>query len=473
MEIDFLFLFCIIFIGGIFIASFFNFWFLPFLFLIIGLSFIGIFLKRGKLIGFSFIILGLSFLYFNFYYSNAKENDFIFDTFTNFTGIICEEPQMNYDKQKIIVCINNRKILVSANIFPEYDYGDKLRIGGTIKKPGMIDSFDYEGYLLKDGISAYMSFPNIELVQKNQGKTIMSFILSFKKKINQEIDKELNLEKEAIIEGTILGNTMKMSDDLKYKLSLSGLSHAIAISGAHIVLFAGIVLELLFLIGLWRKEALIISILFIFLYVVFVGAPASALRSGFMISLIYLSQLLDRNTSNLRILFLAGVIILLINPLLLKYDLGFQLSFLATLGIIVLGPVFNFWLSFVGNKETREIIAMTISAQIFVLPVLVLNFGYFSLVSLISNILIFPAIPFIMILGILFPLLGLVVPFLSWFLAMVLSVILSYLLLVIDLSSGFPLSKIEIPIFIFMLLYIPIVLFVLFQKRKKDLEFFI
>lgn len=473
MDIDNLFLFCIVFIGGIFIASFFNYWFLPFLFIIIGFSFIGVFFQRGYLIGFSFIVLGLSFLYFNFYYSVSEKNNFIFDTNLSFSGVICKEPQIDYEKQKIVVCTSSGRALISTNVFPEYEYGDEIRIKGTLKKPGMIENFNYQGYLLKDKITAYMSFPDINVIGKDKGGVIMSSILSFKKKMVLEIEKQLTLDKESIIEATILGNTMKMSDDLKQKLSLSGLSHAIAISGAHIVLFAGIILEVLFLIGLWRREALIVSILFIFLYVVFVGAPASAVRSGFMIGLIYIAQLFGRNTSNLRILFLAGFIILLANPLLLKYDLGFQLSFLATLGIIVLGPAFNYWFQFIEIKELREVFAMTISAQIFVLPVLIFNFGYFSLVSLISNILIFPVLPFIMILGILFPLLGLIIPFVSWILAMILSLFLSYLIIIIDLSSRVFFAKLEVPIFVFVIFYIPLVLFILFQKRKKDLEFFI
>ncbi|MDD3292874.1 MAG: ComEC/Rec2 family competence protein [Candidatus Pacebacteria bacterium] len=473
MEIDNLFLFCIMFMGGIVIASFFNLWFLPFLFLIFGLSLIGVWFKKALTLGFCFIVLGLSFLYFNFYYSNTKANNFVFDKDISFSGIICKEPQLDYDKQKIVVCVDNSKISISANVFPEYDYGDKIQIKGKIKKPGMIEDFDYEGYLLKDGITAYMSYPQIKVIDKDQGNFFMNSILLFKKRMSQEIQKQLTLDKEAILEATILGNTIKMSDSLKQKLSLSGLSHAIAISGAHIVLFAGIIMEVLFLLGLWKREVLIFSIFFILFYVIFVGAPASALRSGFMIGLIYFAQIFERNTSNLRILFLAGLIILLINPLLLRYDLGFQLSFLATLGIIVLGSVFNYWLRGINIKWLREVLAMTISAQIFVLPILVINFGYFSLISLVSNILVFAVLPVIMILGILFPLLGLVSSFLSWIGAMVLSIFLSYLIIVIDCSAMFPLAKLEIPILLFFILYIPIILFALFQKRKKELEIFI
>jgi len=95
-------------------------------------------------------------------------------------------------------------------------------------------------------------FPEIKVVEKNQGNKIIAAVFSFKKKMISAMEKNLSLEKEAILEATILGNTLKMGNDLKQRLSLSGLSHAIAISGAHIVLFAGIVFELLLFLGLWK-----------------------------------------------------------------------------------------------------------------------------------------------------------------------------------------------------------------------------
>jgi len=139
----------------------------------------------------------------------------------------------------------------------------------------------------------------------------------------------------------------------------------------------------------------------------FVGMPASAVRAGFMVSLVFLAQLAGRRISSLKALFIAGFLILLFNPLALRYDLGFQLSFCATLGIILFGPVFNYWFkSAIKNNSLREVLVMTLAAQVFVLPILSLNFGYFSLVSLFSNILVFPVLPMIMVLGLLLPLLN-------------------------------------------------------------------
>jgi len=469
----------LVFMAGILFASFFDF--SGFVFLILGLGLIGVWNNKNKQIvfcGLALIVFGLAVSYFQFRYFELKNNELSLledNTSIVLTGIVCKEPQMDYDKQKMTVSVlENEKILVSAPVFPSYDYGDKLEIKGKLRKPGMIEDFDYEGFLLKDGIVGYVSFPKIKVLEKNQGNKIISFVYSFKKKMISGIEKNLSLEKEAILEATILGNTLKMGDELKEKLSLSGLNHAIAISGAHIVLFAGIIFELFLLLGLWRNQALLASVFFILFYVFFVGMPASAVRAGFMVSLVFLAQILGRNVSNLKTLIVAGFMILLFNPLVLRYDLGFQLSFFATLGIILLGPVFNYWLRpFIELKALREVLAMTLSAQVLVLPVLSFSFGYFSLVSLLSSVLVFPVLPAIMILGLLFPLLGFVSPFLSWLLAMLCSLFLSYLILVIDFCSVLPFSRIETPLVLFFLVYLPL-LFLLFSKKKEgELDFFL
>jgi hypothetical protein len=85
-----------------------------------------------------------------------------------------------------VVCTSSGRALISSNVFPEYEYGDELRIKGTMKKPGIIENFNYQGYLLKDKITAYMSFPNIEIIGKDKGGVVMSSILSFKKKMALE-----------------------------------------------------------------------------------------------------------------------------------------------------------------------------------------------------------------------------------------------------------------------------------------------
>jgi len=266
-----------------------------------------------------------------------------------------------------------------------------------------------------------------------------------------------------------------MSKDLKTKLSRSGLSHIIAISGSHIVLFAAILFEVLFFFGLWRKQAQVGVIVFTFFYVFLVGLPASAVRAGIMVSLLFLAQMLGRQSFNLRTLVLAATLMLLDNPLLLKFDLGFQLSFLAVLGLILMGPVFNRWLNVFFKDRLnfiRELFAMTLSAQVFTLPLLISSFGYFSSVSLVSNILAVPLSPFLMALAIVLPFIGMAVPFLAWVVSIPCTVLLWCLYLIVDFSSRVPFAilNLQLPIYILVAFYIPF-LYLGLKSEKKELEF--
>jgi competence protein ComEC len=196
--------------------------------------------------------------------------------------------------------------------------------------------------------------------------------------------------------------------------------------------------------------------------------PASGVRAGIMVGLLFLAQLISRQSFNLRTLVLAASIMLIFNPLLLKFDLGFQLSFMAVLGIILTGPVFNKWLDVIFRgklKWLQEIMAMTFSAQIFTLPLLISSFGYFSLISLLSNIMVLPLTPLLMALGVLVPIFGLIV-------AIPCSVLLSYLMWVVDISSRVPFAilKVDLPFIVLAIICLPF-LYLAYKGRRKELEF--
>jgi len=129
---------------------------------------------------------------------------------------------------------------------------------------------------------------------------------------------------------------------------------------------------------------------------------------------------------------------LAVNPLLLLGDVGFQLSFLAVMGIIYLGPTLRNWLRFIPEERfvnLRSILFMTFSAYIFTLPILIYNFGRISLVGPIVNVLVLPIVPLIMTLGFIFGLLGMIWSFLGWIFSLPAWFLLTYLLKVVDFFS--------------------------------------
>jgi competence protein ComEC len=436
---NFLFL-CLSFIFGVFTASFLipNFFNIPELIvsIILALALIGLFWKKPAFVlsGFCLLMFIFGAYLFNTRYLSIVNNIFIANDQNNaiMYGKIIREPQLGYKNQKLVVSIQKiildsgkefnsaelGKIIIYTNNFEEYHYAEQIKLSGKINIPKNLNGFDYQGYLAKDGIVASLNYPKIEVLNNSPRLSIFEFVysktLGFKNLMRQQIEKDLSPREGAVIQAMILGDNNMMPDELKQKLSQSGLSHAIAISGAHIVLFSIIIFEVLLFFGLWKKQAAGISIILIVVYVILVGAMASAVRSGIMACLLMLAQLFDRQGESERVLVLAAFLILLQNPLALKYDLGFELSFLAIIGLIFLAPYISNWLAKIFKdkfKSLNEILSATLAAQILTLPILVFNFGYFSTVSILSNILTSPIMPFLMASGIGFPLIGMIVPF--------------------------------------------------------------
>lgn len=468
--------FCLSFVGGICIASFFiDSIIIEIVVLIIGLTLIGSFYENKKIvvIGFCFSFISLGMFMFGFNLSKIENNELV--SFNNkevvFEGIVLSDPERGADKTQLMVDIFNNdkkisRVLIFTDKYSPVIFGDTVRVRGIIKVPEKLDNFDYRGYLAKDGVSTIISFPQVEVISNKV--SFIGKIYDFKKELGKRIRDNLSPSLSPILEAMILGNDQKMDKETKSKLSTSGLSHVIAISGSHIVLFSAMLFEVLLFLGLWRKQALLGSIFFTLFYVFLVGMPASGVRAGIMVGLLFLAQLISRQSFNLRTLVLAASIMLFFNPLLLKFDLGFQLSFMAVLGIILTGPVFNKWLDVVFRgklKWLQEIVAMTMSAQVFTLPLLISSFGYFSIISLLSNIIVLPITPLLMALGILVPIFGAIV-------AIPCSILLSYLMWVVDVSSRIPFAilKIDLPFVVLGIIYIPF-LYLAYKGRRKELEF--
>jgi len=177
-----------------------------------------------------------------------------------------------------------------------------------------------------------------------------------------------------------------------------------------------------------------------------VGLPASAIRAGIM-ALIYLAgQALGRQAMGARIIVLAATVMLLFNPLLLLYDIGFQLSFLAVLGLIYCEPIFRGFVKFLAKRLLNKkiegkyengltMLTVTISAQIFTLPIVIYNFGIISIVAPITNILVVPVIYYVMFFGFLSSLIGTFWGLFGWILSLPAYFLTTYFLWVVDIFA--------------------------------------
>lgn len=347
-------------------------------------------------------------------------------------GRIVKEPDIRENSTKLTIKTEQGKILVTVNRYLDYQYNDEVKITGLLETPVSFEDFDYRQYLLKDGIISVSYNPRVELVHRKT--SLYGFILNFKDKVRGVIKSNLSPPQSEILGAMILGDKNQMSLELKEKLNVAGVRHIAAISGLHILILSSIIMSLLLALGMWRNQAFYLSVTLIFLFIAMIGFQPSAVRAGIMGGLFLFANKIGRTSTSARSIIIAGGIMLVINPLLLFYDVGFQLSFLASFGIIYLSSFFN-RLFRVVPSNLRNILVPTFSAYAFTLPILIYSFGQISLIGPLANILIIPIIYLTMIFGLAFALVGLIIPFLAQLLVFPVWVLLSYIVSVVDLLS--------------------------------------
>ena len=447
---------CLSFIGGIFLNSFLE---IPQLlmpgFLILGITLISVFWKYRKLrvSGFCFLFLVLGMWRYETADFKIKNNDLLEYNDKNesivLIGRVAAEPDIRENNLKLIIAdieiIGNSskrtegKVLVTANKYPGHQYGDRLKISGKLLTPQEFEDFNYKDYLAKDGIFALMYYPETELLEKNGGNVFYAKILEIKEKLRESLNSNLSPPQSSILAALILGDKRQISDEWKTKLNYAGVRHLTAVSGMHVAVLSAILMSFLLGVGFWRRQAFYSTFLLITLFIIMTGFQTSAIRAGIMASLFLFAQYLGRGNSSTRAIVFAASFMLFQSPLLLRFDVGFQLSFLAVMGIIYVGPTLQNWLKRIPDKfQLRSILITTLSAQIFTLPILIYNFGYVSQVAPITNLLILPFLPYIMVLGFLYGLFGIIWLPLGWILSMPVWLLLTYLTKVVEWFAAFP-----------------------------------
>ncbi len=366
-----------------------------------------------------------------------------------FQGQITEEPDERFDKIKLTIgqlTLNDLNlqgnVLVNVPLYSGYQYGDLLEVECKLQEPGLIGQFDYHEYLARDNIYSTCYWPKIKILEPDQGSIIYSSILSFKHQTKDLIDFIFPEPQGSFISALTLGLKRQVPQEIRDWFALSGTAHILAISGLHIsILTKLIMIFFITVLAIPRQKAFWPTLIIISLFVILAGAPASAIRAAIMgLALIY-AEKVGRPHSGMRLIVLAAAVMLLINPQLLKSDIGFQLSFMAVLGLHFLGPRLNHYFAKIPDFRflpMRAYLTATLSAQIFVLPLVLYYFGNLSLIAPLVNILILPVIPLIMLLGFLFALSGLIYLGLAKIIFWPLWILLTYVILLVKAAASIP-----------------------------------
>lgn len=393
-----------------------------------------------------------------------------------FKGILKEEPDIRKNHTKLTLAVKSLlkkgeqalgppqgKVLISVPLYPEYNFGDELLVTCRLKQPEPIEDFHYEQYLARYHIYSLCYYPKeIKVLKTNQGHPLLAKIFYTKKKFVSLINRLLPEPQASFLGGLLYGARRSIPDDLTEAFNRTGTTHIIAISGYNITVLAVISQKFLQGIYISRKKAFWLTLGMIIFFVIITGAPASVVRAAIMGVLVLLAGQMGRANKIFNALVFTAALMLVINPKILRYDVGWQLSFLATMGLIYFSPLLveKFFKKLPEYLGLKEALTSTLAAIIFTLPVILYNFGRLSVVAPIVNMLILPVIPWAMGAGFLSVAaaalwfsLGQIISWLAWFL-------LTYIIQMVKIFAGLPWAAWQTgsawPVF---LLYLPLLYF--------------
>jgi competence protein ComEC len=390
----------------------------------------------------------------------------------NIIGRIVEDPIIldAYGKAKIKTEYVGKERIKSVILIYFYNPKafsrfDKIEFKGTLKS-----SLDYKNdYYKKQGISAIAQSEEIKIIKSSS----FSFLTHQKNRMREIIDERLSVPFNTILSAMILGDNYGLTQDLKDSLNSSGLRHIISISGTHITIIMNLLMVFFLFLNISRRKSGILTLFTIFLYIIFIGFYAPAIRAAVMGASLILAQIFSRLPDPFRFLLFAGAIILFLNPFLF-FDAGFWLSFTATVGMIFFSNYFTKKIKKVlKNKTINQILGMTFAAQIFSFPILLYYFGTSPILAFISNILVEPVIPLIISFGFIALLSSFIIYPLGIIFFVIIQFLISYLIFISNLMEKIlPLSFNFFPnIFIVLSAYILLIIWARKIKRDERLEF--
>jgi len=376
----------------------------------------------------------------------------------NFQAIITSEPDVRLDKQKLTVSPIDYagKVLLSTQLYPEYEYGDKLEIDCKLQTPEPIENFKYDKYLAKSGIYSVCYQPQISLIEKNQANFIIAKILKFKKYVENKINQSVSEPQASLTAGILIGSRQGIPADLLDQFNTTGITHIIAISGYNITIIVVLLMNLGKYFSINRKKMIWLILIGLTFFVIITGMSASVVRAAIMGMIVVFARHIGRPSKVRNVLILSAVIMVLVNPRILIWDAGFQLSFISTIGLVYLTPVLQKYFKWLPEKfAIQENLTSTMSAIIMTLPLILFQFGRLSIVAPIVNLLVLPIIPIAMLVGFIMFLSSLVHQFFGQIIGWFSWLLLGYVIKVVEIFSALPFAAIEISIswYVMVILY--------------------
>ena len=365
------------------------------------------------------------------------------------TGVVIEEPDKGPRSQQLIVDTGTDKIIVSTNTFTNIAYGDEISVKGTLKIPEAFTTdtgrtFDYQHYLLAKEIEYTVSFAEVRVLSSGHGYRFISLLLSIKHTLMNGIESVIREPEAGLGEGLLLGVKQALGKDIQDDFRTAGIVHIVVLSGYNIMLIVVFSLALLSHFCS-RRVRIFIGMGLVISFALMVGLSATVVRASIMALLFLTAELLRRTYDISRSLLLAAALMVFVSPYLLLYDIGFQLSFMATVGLILVAPKLESLTTY--DFGVKEYLVSTIATQIAVLPLLLYYMGQISLVAIVTNLLVLPAVPLAMLLTAFAGFVSLLIHGLALPAAWVAEFLLSYIIKVAQFAAHVPFATVAVPEF--------------------------
>lgn len=317
-----------------------------------------------------------------------------------YRGVVCAEPEPRDVDVRFRFCLEGSedRVLVTAARYPEYHYGDVLELTGRIELPENFEAypggpeFDYVSYLAKDQVRYLMKRPTVTATGENRGSAIVRGLIALKSAFVGRVQALFPEPEASLLGGILLGEKGSLPEDVSDDFKAVGLTHILVLSGSNVTVVADAFLKAFS--ALPRALGQGLGALSIILFAVMTGASSTTVRATSMALIALVARSVSRRSDASRALTVAAVCMVMHNPLILAFDVSFQLSLLATLALIYVSPLVSDRLGFVTERfGLREMLSATVSTQVFTAPFILYKMGVISVVSLVPNLLALPAVP--------------------------------------------------------------------------------
>ncbi|BCS80681.1 DNA internalization-related competence protein ComEC/Rec2 [Anaerocellum diazotrophicum] len=343
---------------------------------------------------FLFLTLQLFRTHYIFYIQKPQKN--LNGKYVSIVGSVCSFPETSEKKISFYLKTRLNSKAVVTKVTTEFKksifYGDTIKVSGKLKIPkGKTNryGFNYSEYLKGKGAIYTLYSKDVEVI--TQGKNVLSFLNRFSAVLNNLIDSSFENDISSLLKGLILGNKSTIPDDVYKDFQRSGLAHLLAVSGGNVGVLCAFV-EILFrrILKIYGKGVNFLIIGIIIVFAIVTGMSASVVRASIMAIIYYAGRIIYRNPDTLNSLAVSSVLMLLVNPLFL-FDIGFQLSFLSVLSIILFYKgIYEYFAKLKIPRSISSLIAVSISAQILILPLMAYYFSEVSVISFLTNIVAVP-----------------------------------------------------------------------------------